>query len=229
MRQSSSQQTIQIQEPTLKEIKKHSGWFTGSCVTGAGCIVIFFGAIYLLFRITVGSGPTILSDFPNDFPNDIPRSNVDKIIKITSVDSASKDRSVWIATAIPRFLASSVLSEINPDAEIIEERDSLGRVNFKRTLSRNNYLNYLNIPIGSEHTRTIVVTWNGIKSYPSIFADGFEKALERAQYTIEKNEKAPPNEAGFSFYRGTTSGVLRAIDLHTNEPGIEFVQLIVNY
>lgn len=229
MRQTSSQQTIQIQEPALKEIKKHSGWFTGSCVTGAGCIVIFIGALYLLFRIIVGSGPEVLSNFPNDFPKDIPQSNPDKIIKITSIDAAAKDRSIWVATAIPRFLASPVLSEINPDAEIIEEHDSLGRVNFKRKLSRDNYLSYLGIPIGSEHTRTVVITWNGIKSYPSIFADGIEKALERAHYTIEKPAKIPANEAGFSFSRGTISGVLRAIDLHTDEPGIEFVQLIVNY
>jgi hypothetical protein len=229
MRQTSSQQTVQIQEPTLKEIKKHSGWFTGSCVTGAGCIVIFIGAIYLLFRIIVGSGPTVLSDFPADFPKDIPQSNPDKIIKVTSVDGASKDRSIWVATAIPRFLASPVLSEINPDADIIEEHDSLGRVNFKRELSRENYLKYLGIPIGSEHTRTVVVTWNGIKSYPSIFVDGIEKALERANYIIETPTKMPANEAGFSFSRGTTSGVLRAIDLHTDQPGIEFVQLIVNY
>jgi hypothetical protein len=87
----------------------------------------------------------------------------------------------------------------------------------------------LGIPIGSEHTRTVVVTWNGIKSYPSIFADGIEKALVRANYTIETPEKMPANEAGFNFSRGTTSGVLRAIDLHPDDPGIEFVQLIVNY
>lgn len=229
MRQTASQQTVQIQEPTLKEFKKHSGWFTGSCVTGAGCIVLFIGAIYIAFRIIAGSGPTTLSDFPTDFPKDIPQSNPDKIIKIISVDATAKDRSLWIATALPRFLASPVLSEINPDAKIIEEHDSLGRVNFKRELTRENYLQYLGIPIGSEHTRTVVVTWNGIKSYPSIFTDSFEKALRRADYTVETSEKSPANESEISFSRGSTSGVLRAVDLHPDDPGIEFVQLIVNY
>lgn len=229
MRQNAPQQTIQIQEPTLKEIKKRSGWFTGSCVTGGGCIILFIGAIYLVFRIIVGSGPTTLSDFPQDFPKDIPQSNPDKIIKIISVDATSKDRSLWVATALPRFLASPVLSEINPDAEIIEEHDSLGRVNFIRTLTRQNYLDYLGIPAGSEHTKTIVVVWNGIKTYPSIFADGLERSLEHANYTVEHPTKEPANEAGFTFSKGTTSGVLRAVDLHPDEPGIEFVELIVNY
>ena len=229
MRQSATQQTVQIQEPTLKEFKKRSGVFTGSCVTGAGCIVLFIGALYLAFRVTVGSGPTILSDFPSDFPRDIPQLNPDKIIKIVSVDATSKDRSLWVATALPKFLASPVLSEINPDAQITEEHDSLGRVNFVRTLSRENYLNYLGIPAGAEHTRTIVVTWNGIKTYPSIFADNYQKALRRADYIVTEPAKVKPNEAQFSFQRGSVSGVLRAIDMNAEEPGIEFVELIVNY
>jgi len=229
MRQAGTNQTIQIQEPTLREIKKHSGWFTGSCVTGIVFIALFVGLLYVAFRITVGSGPEVLADFPADFPKDIPQSNSDKIIKIISIDATAKERSLWVATAIPRFLASPVLSEINPDAEIIEERDPLGRVSFKRTLSRENYISYLGIPVGSPNSRTIVVTWNGIKSYPSIFADGLEKSLLRANYKIEAPAKSPENEAGFSFSRGTTSGVLRAIDLQPTEPGIEFVQLIVHY
>jgi hypothetical protein len=56
-----------------------------------------------------------------------------------------------------------------------------------------------------------------------------QPSCERANYIIETPTKMPANEAGFSFSRGTTSGVLRAIDLHTDQPGIEFVQLIVNY
>lgn len=229
MRQNSQQQTVQIQEPALKEIKKRSGWLTGSCVTGSGCVVLFIAGVYITFRLIAGSGPTIIANFPADFPKDIPQSNPDKMIKITEVDADTKDRALWIATALPRLLVSPVLSELNPDAVITEERDSLSRVTFKRALTREHYLQYLGIQAGDEHTKTVTVTWNGIKTYPSLLVDTFEKQLQRANYKTTLLEINDRNTAAFNFQKGTTSGVFRAVDLHPDEPGIEFVELIVNY
>ncbi|MCX6780852.1 MAG: hypothetical protein NT003_01910 [Candidatus Magasanikbacteria bacterium] len=229
MRQNASQQTVQIQEPTLREINKHRGWFAGSCITGSGCIVLFIGAIYLTFRIVVGSGPSTLTDFPTDFPKDIPQTNVDKIINIVSIDAVTRDRAVWVATAIPRLLSAPVLAEINPDAQIIEEHDSLGRVNFTRQLTHENYLSYLGLPNDTNQNKTVIVTWNGIKTYPSILADTFENQLSRAGYKVVEATTPGQNEARFSFSKDAVTGTFQAIDLHPDEPGIEFVNMVVNY
>lgn len=198
-------------------------------MTGSGCVVLFIAGVYLALRIITGTGPTVMTNFPLDFPRDIPQTNPDKIIKIVEVDATHKSRALWIATALPRLLASSVLEEINPDAQITEERDSLGRVTFVREVARETYLSYLNFNAGTDKTKTVVVTWNGIKAYPSILADNIEKQMMLASYKTEALEDAGSNAAGFTFTKGKTSGLFRAIDMRADEPGIEFVELIVHY
>jgi len=191
--------------------------------------VLFIAGVYITFRIVAGSGPNVLTNFPQDFPRDIPQTNPDKIIKIVEIGATNKSRALWIATALPRLLASPVLSEINPDAAITEERDSLGRVTFHRELTRANYLSYLGMDGGGDGTKTVVATWNGIKAYPSILADSVEKQMLKANYETRTVENAGANAAAFSFSKGTTSGIFRAIDKQPDESGIEFVEMIVNY
>ncbi len=229
MRQNQSSNTIQIQEPTLKEIKKHHGWLRGSCLTGCGCIGLFFLVLYVAFKLIVGSGPTVLTNFPADFPRDIPQSNSEKLITVVEVSATSKTRALWVATVIPRLLLSPVLSEIDPEARITEQKDSLGRVAFTRTIGREDYIRYLSLPTGAAGTKTVVATWNNIKTYPSIAVDAFEKQLERAGYTITPLKDVGEKNAGITFSRGATSGVVRALDLHPDQPGIEFMELMVNY
>lgn len=229
MRQDSTPSTVQIQEPTFKEIKKRHGWLKGSCATGCGCIVLFVGAIYLAIRFLVGNGPAVSAAFPTDFPKEIPQMNPDKIINITAVDAGEKQRAVWVATAIPRFVLSKILSEIDPHTRITETKDSLGRVAFTRTLERADYVRYLGLPPESEQTQTVVITWSGINNYPSLIADGLEKRLERSGIVVKDATDLNANEAAFTFQKDSLSGSFRAVDLHPDQPGTEFAELIVNY
>ena len=229
MRQNTSSNTVQIQEPTLKEIRKHHSYLRGSCLTGTGCITLFFIALYATFKLIVGNGPTVLTTYPTDFPRDIPQTNTDRLIKVVEVDATTKTRALWVATAIPRFILSPVLSEIDPQAHIEEEKDSLGRVTFLRTLTRDDYIRYLGLPTGANNTKTVVATWNNIKTYPSIAVDAYEKQLTRSGFTIAPLVGIGQENAGITFTKGSISGTLRAIDLHPDQPGIEFMELVVNY
>lgn len=228
MRQENNVPGVQIQEPALKEIKKHHGCLTGSFLTGGGCIIIFIGAIYLLARLIVGSGPTQILTFPPDWPKEIPQINPDKIIKITSIDARTKTRAVWIATAIPRFLLAPTLNELDPDTTITEQTDSLGRVSFQKDLTSNGYLHYLNWSVGADNTKTIIVNWNGITSYPSLIAEQLANQLQKKNYTINLSPTTD-NSAGFSFAKEKISGTFRAVDLKPNQAGTEFAELVVNY
>lgn len=228
MRQNPVSQTVHIQEPTLKEIKKHHGWLKGSFATGCGCIVIFFGALYVLFRLIVGSGPAVVANFPSDFPNDIPQTNPDRIVKIVVIEAQNKERVLWFASKIPHYIADPILSELDPSAKIIEESDSLGRVNFRRELTTDN-TRFAGLPSGTHNQKSVSVIWSGIKTEPSVAADNYAKQLERAGYAIVSQPKQDQNKAFFSFSKGKISGIYQAEDLHSTQPGIEFVQLIVNY
>ncbi len=222
--------TVQIQEPTLKEINKRSSWIRGSCLTGAGCIVFFFAGLYFVFRLVVGSGPAVLSEFPDDFPRDIPQSNPDKLIRVTYVDATTKSRAMWLATAIPEIMLAPLLGEIDPNARITETHDSLGRVDFERSIDRSDLLRYIAWPIGASNTKTVVATWSGINSYPSILADNLERSLKQKGFTVAEDAHPADNAADFSFNRADNiSGTFRAIDLHSDQSGVEFVELIVNY
>ncbi len=236
MRQSPGGSSIQIQEPTLKEIKKHHGWFTGSCLTGCGCIILFIGALYLVFRLLLGSGPTSTTDFPTNFPKDIPQTNPNSVVKIVKIDGQSKERALWVATTIPRFIAGPILDEIDSEAPIIEEKDSLGRVNFKHERSAQDYAQYVfGFPISkNKNSQTVSVTWTGIKSDVQTIVNSYSKILQKNGYEITTSsfagsQKDDEVRAGFSFIKGETTGTYRAIDLHTDQPGTEYVQLIVNY
>lgn len=232
MRQSSGQnQSIQIQEPTLKDFKKRGGWLTGSCLTGSGCIVLFIGAIYLAFRLLTGNGPVVVTKFPTDFPKDIPRPSQDNIIRIVEIQAGIKSRALWIATTVPRVLTAPILAELNPDAKITTKTDSLGRITFVRTLERDDYLAYAKIPTGAGGTKSVSATWNGVKSTPQLFIEAFEKELKSGEYIVikDRNQNDTDDHAEISFSKGKTSGLLRAIDMKPDEPGIEYVQLIVNY
>lgn len=224
-----SASTVQIQEPTLKEIKKHHGWLRGSCLTGCGCIGLFFLLLFAIFKLVVGSGPTVLTSYPADFPRDIPQSNSDKLIKVIEIDATHKSRALWVATVFPRLLLSSILSEIDPAARVTEEKDSLGRVTFIRSLTKEDYLRNLSLDTGAPDTKTVVATWNNIKTYPSIAIEAVVKQLERAAYTVEPITGLATHDAGVTFRRGSISGAVRALDLHTDQPGIEFMELLVNY
>ncbi len=229
MRQNSAQQTIHIQEPTFKEIKKHHGWLTGSLTTGCGCIVFFLGALYIVFRIVVGSGPAVVANFPADFPKDIPQSNPDKIVKIVVVEATNKQRALWVATTIPRYIAAPILTEIDPNAEIFEETDSLGRVDFRRELRAADFARVAGLPTSSENTKTVSVVWTGVKTSPTVAAENYAKQLEHSGYKISEPLKQLPNEATFTFEKNDVSGVYRAVDLHPEKQSTEFIQLIVNY
>lgn len=229
MRQDTPSSTVQIQEPAFKEIKKRHGWLKGSCATGCGCIFLFVGAIYLTGRLVVGGGPSTAITYPNDFPTEIPQINPDKIIKITVVDASYKQRILWVATAIPRLLLSPVLSEMDPHARLTEEKDSLGRVNFKRTIDEDDYFRYIGIQPGARDTKTVVITWSGINNYPSLITDGIEKKLEKYDYAIKESTTDDKFTSSFTFSKDKISGSMRAIDLQPDQPGTEFVEMIVNY
>jgi hypothetical protein len=126
-------------------------------------------------------------------------------------------------------MLTGLFSEIDPHAHIAEETDSLGRVNFLRTIDRADFLRYVQWPVGASRTQTVVATWNGIKTYPSIAADTLQRALKQKGFTIDIDEHPEANAADFSFQRGDITGTFRAIDLHPDQPGVEFVELIVNY
>lgn len=185
--------------------------------------------MYAIFKLVVGSGPSVLTNYPTDFPRDIPQSNPDKLIKVVEIDATHKSRALWVATAIPRLLLSPILTEIDPRARVTEEKDSLGRVTFIRTLTKDDYIKNLSLNAGAAGTKTVVVTWNNIKTYPSIAVEAFRKQLERAGYVIEPIMTLEARDAGITFQRGDISGAMRALDLHPDQPGIEFMELLVNY
>ncbi|KKQ27318.1 MAG: hypothetical protein US42_C0011G0056 [Candidatus Magasanikbacteria bacterium GW2011_GWC2_37_14] len=214
-------ESIEIQEPPIKELGKKRSCLKSTCTTGCGCIVIFIIASLLLVKFIAAPRAKELKQIPANFPTGIPIYDKDNIDKITYLSGAQKNRGLEIAGYLPKFVLSPIML-------LVEKKTLEPSQNIQAEYDWKNINELIKKPI-ADHRSILQIEWSGLPAEPE-FIKSFliEELKKNYYYEITANSE---NIDQFIF-NSPNKNIEGSVYIQKNDPskkGTDYMSLIVNY
>lgn len=216
---------INIQEPPVTELKKQRSCLKRSCVSGCGCIVIFFIAILVLLNLVTGSGFTEVKDVPEFFPADIDLYEAERIDVIKVSDAPVRGGIANVVAIVPKvFLVSTymVLGD-NAPSSIESYYDS---VELEPASRWSTFWRLMKEPI-TPNTRRIEMTWTHLPAEPRFIQEYYQTTLESAAFIITPTAESTARRQ-LLFEKDDQIGSVIIRDNSPDTAGTDYVQLTVS-
>ncbi len=214
---------IQIQEPPIEELKKHSSCFKRTCWSGCGCITIFIIAAILIVKFTAGPQMKELKSVPDNFPKTIPIYDKDNIQKITFISGKERGRAMEYIALGPKLIISPIFLIIEKKFPA-KEQSADGRLQTNETWW-NGFARIMKEPV-ADHRDKVQIEWSDLPAEPKFVYNYYKDELTRAGFAVNESLDKD-NVRQFAFVLDKTEGVLYITD-NAENGGTDFVSLTVN-
>jgi hypothetical protein len=221
----SPRETINIQDPPVREIHKQRSCIKRGCFSGCGCSIFLFIGVLILLNIVTGAGTNTVKSLPEILPKDISIYEEQRIDTIRVSDPIPTGPLATITSYIPKVLLASVYLSLgeNSPTEVSRYYTEV-TVPPERTLS---YLwALLQVPI-TPPNQFIELTWHPLSANQSFIATYYIEELKRAGYTITRNETVT-NGSEIDFKKDAILGTILVKDTDPEHNGTEFITMRVS-
>lgn len=172
---------IVIQEPPLEELKKKKSCLKRTCVTGCGCIVIFFVVSLFLLKTLHGPKQEALKEVPSAVTEIIEIYEPDYIEKITRTETQYQGKFVKTIALIPKTLLAPII--------VTAQRVDNGTGWWKQVQE------FIEAPV-AELQDSIKIEWKNVPAQPTFVVQYYQAAFEKKNFEM----KAPEILGGSSQY-----------------------------
>ncbi len=217
---------VEVVEPPIEELSKRRSSFKRTCLTGCGCILIFFIGAVVALKIAVGPGPKTIKSVPENFPGDIPIYDKDNIEQITFISGKYKNRGMEIAAFFPKIILSPLLIALNKDETSLPPANTTSTMIARQAESLKKIWKLIATPVG-DHRDTVQIEWRNMDAEPSFVVSYYRNELRKKNYKIDAQSEGADIRQ-FSFSGGDISGSLFVKSDEEDHPGTDYAALTVN-
>lgn len=215
---------IEIKEPPLQELKKERSCLKRSCITGGGCIILFFVASIFIVKFATTPPTRTLKTVPDAVSKVIPMYDEKNIQRITFTSGEDRGRAIEALAFVPKLVLSPLLVMLNEHNQAIIHSP---RANTDRWYHINwqSFVDVLKTPI-TDQRDVLDIEWTELSAEPKFIADYYERALTRAEFIITTSTIAETTRE-LGFENDEIKGLLYIEDQPQN-PGTDYFLMTVS-
>lgn len=166
-----SRDSIVIQEPPVRELKKRSRHLKRACVSGCGCLVFFFVVSLLALRLITGPRSVEVTDIPDAVRTAIPLYDEERLVAIAFTSGKQQHPILETIALVPKIVLSPLILSV-------DERFS------PESGSWQAFQELIQEPLISQFD-TYELHWEGLTANASFLYDYFDRALRQMGFETE--------------------------------------------
>lgn len=215
---------ITIQEPPLEELKKKNSCFKRSCITGCGCIVIFFLLSLVFLKLFSSPREHQLTSVPSNFPKSIPLYDEESIDDISLVSAKERNSLiVGFTHFIKNILSPGIVALDDYMRAKAPDEDSTA---LPHTSEWRGFVEFMRDPV-FENRDMVTITWSELPAQPKFIEEYYTTELEKQGYTTQK-DVFPDGSIRLRFLNKNHNGSL-VIQDSSDKDGTDYVRLRVDF
>ena len=161
-------QSVIIQEPPMQELRKQRSCLKRTCVTGCGCIVIFFIAMLLILQFISKPRTKELKEVPQIIEKMLPLYDEANIDRITYLSGKEKHKTLETVAIIPKVILSPIILLLEEQfIDTPEEKTIWDRLT-----------SFITEPV-SDQRDVYTIYWSILSAEPSFIEQHYAKELEK--------------------------------------------------
>ncbi|OGH67962.1 MAG: hypothetical protein A3J66_03230 [Candidatus Magasanikbacteria bacterium RIFCSPHIGHO2_02_FULL_47_14] len=164
---------IVIQEPPIQELKKKKSCLKRTCVTGCGCIVIFFVVSLFLLRLLHGPKQQELKEVPEPVHELVQVYEPDYIQKITLTKAGDRGRVIETLALVPKTLLAPI---------IITAQKTQGDAGWWKEIKE-----FIETPV-TQAQDSIKIEWENVPAQPTFVVQYYQAAFEKKNFKMKTPE-----------------------------------------
>ncbi len=189
---------IVIQEPPIEELKKKKSCLKRTCLTGCGCIVIFFVVSLFLLRVLHGPKQQELKELPQTVNDLVEVYEPDYIQKIARTEAGTRGRVVETLALIPKTLLAPI---------IITAQKSQIDAGWWKDVRK-----FIETPVVQAQD-SIKIEWKNIPAQPTFVVQYYQTAFEKKNFELRTPEVlGGASQYTFVSYEDDRSASLYIVD-----------------
>lgn len=214
--------SVEIQEPAMREIRRTSSCFKRTCFSSCGCITVI--AIVVIFGLWLFTPPQPkqINALPDSFPKDIQMYKQESVVLIEYIDSDRKKRGPETAALIPKIVLAPVFLAL----EETEETTSTAPGKEAGVSAWHAFRDIVTSHI-SVYKHTVSLIWKNLSADPDFIDEWYQNELRKQDYKVGR-QFASTTVRIIDFNKGDIHGIV-TIEDESMEQGTDRVKMTVDY
>lgn len=172
---------VEIKEPPIQELHKKRSCLWRSCVTGGGCILLFFIGAAVIIKFATTPSVKELKAAPDHLAGAVPLYDPDNASAIRFTAGADRQKSLARAAALPRLILLPILNTLG------ERLDEEGATSSSAADPSFNWQLVKNLlqPVTADERDVVQIEWRDLPAAPEFIQDWYAAEFKKKQFTVD--------------------------------------------
>ncbi len=208
-----------IQDPPMEEFGKRHSCIKRTCLSGCGCVLLFFLGILFVVHFASQERTKELKEIPKSVVSSVPLYDAQNIRTIQFTNAQEKNIAIEIAGFIPKIILSPFVIGF-PEKFIENDNTEASSTHFE------NIKTFLQRPL-EDKKDTIFLEWTNLSADPKFVAEYYKNELKKQNFQIEETH-INTYFTKIIFKKEDIRGILSIQDQSPTKEGTDSVSITIH-